>query len=110
MAKKKVEEVVEEPVTEETPVAEPEVAPDEPEPTEDVVLEPEEVVVPEPPSDLVKVKANQNFRDGAFKQDFAAHGYTKPQWNEGGVRLLPARLYYKLQQRSGNKFSIVGGQ
>lgn len=60
--------------------------------------------------ELVKVKAHQNFRDGAFKKDFEELGYTRPQWNEGEVRLIPARLYLKLQQRSGSKFSLVGGE
>ncbi len=64
----------------------------------------------EVPTELVKVKAHQNFRDGAFKKDLEELGYTRPQWNEGEVRLVPARLYFKLQQRSGNKFSLVGGE
>jgi hypothetical protein len=94
MAKKKV---VEEEVVEVEEVAE--------EPTEEVAVE----EVPSQP-ELVKVKAHQNFRDGAFKKELEELGYTRPQWNEGEVRLIPARLYFKLQQRSGNKFSLVGGE
>ncbi len=87
--KKKVEEVAVEPVAESIP---------------EPVVEPAVEPIAE---SLVSVVAMRPFKDGAFLHDFAKYGYPV-QWKANEVRQLPARLYLKLNIRSGGNFTLKG--
>ena len=70
----------------------------------------EPIAVPAPIQDvlqeeLIQVRANGSFHDGAFKNDFAKYGYSVHLGNNE-VRSIPAWLYMKLMKRSGGRFSI----
>jgi hypothetical protein len=67
------------------------------------------IPISEVQEELIRVRANGSFSDGAFKADFAKYGY-KTVWSNNEVRLIPVSLYLKLMKRSGGKFAIAGDE